>query len=204
MATRWEVAAVEALMRPRSIAIVGVSSRAGSAGHMVLANLKNNEFQGDIHLVGRNLATIEDRPCLASVDELPEGVDLAVLTVPAGAVGEAVAGCVRRKVKSAISFASGFAEMGEDERARQQEIGTLANEGRLALVGPNCLGFTNYVDPLCIGFMGFPRVKRFGPVRLLMLDNGLSSMRVKDIMPMIQKKNFTRDLAAKVGDKKRN
>ena len=163
MANRWEVAAVEALMRPRSIAIVGVSSRAGSAGHMVLANLSTNEFRGDVHLVGRNLATVEGRPCLASVDELPEGVDLAVLTVPAGAVGEAVAACVRRKVKSAISFASGFAEMGEDERARQQEIGALANEGRLALVGPNCLGFTNYVDGLCIGFMGFPRVKRFDP-----------------------------------------
>jgi acetate---CoA ligase (ADP-forming) len=163
MAPRWEVAAVEAVMRPRSIAIVGVSSRPGSAGHMVLANLKTNEFGGDVYLIGRNLTTVEGRPCLASVDELPEGVDLAVLTVPAGAVGEAVAACVRRKVKSAITFASGFAEMGEDERGRQQEIGALASAGRLALVGPNCLGFTNYVDPLCIGFMGFPRVKRYDP-----------------------------------------
>ncbi len=49
--TRWEVAAVEAVIRPRSIAIVGVSTRAGSAGHMVLANLVANEFPGDIHLV---------------------------------------------------------------------------------------------------------------------------------------------------------
>ena len=163
MAKRWEVAAVEALLRPRSIAIVGVSSRAGSAGHMVLANLATNEFQGDIHLVGRNVANVEGRACLASIDDLPENIDLAVLTVPAGAVAEAVSACVRRKVKSAITFASGFAEMGEDERGRQQEIGALANQGRLALVGPNCLGYTNCVDGLLIGFMSFPRVKRLDP-----------------------------------------
>ncbi|HXQ53308.1 MAG TPA: acetate--CoA ligase family protein [Stellaceae bacterium] len=163
MSTRWEVAAVESLVRPRSIAIVGVSSRPGSAGHMVLANLTTNQFAGDVHLVGRNLTEIEGRPCLASIDALPEGVDLAVFTLPAGGVAEAVAACVRRKVKSAITFASGFAEMGEDERARQQEIGALAREGRLALVGPNCLGYTNYVDGLLIGFMNFSRVKRFDP-----------------------------------------
>src|ERR1700722_18073722 len=107
MTTRWEVAAVEAVMRPRSIAIVGVSSRAGSAGHMVLANLVQNEFRGDIHLVGRNAATIDGRACLASIDDLPENIDLAVFTVPAGAVAESVVACVRRKVKSAITFASG-------------------------------------------------------------------------------------------------
>jgi acetate---CoA ligase (ADP-forming) len=163
MTMRWEVAAVEAVVRPRSIAIVGVSSRPGSAGHMVLANLVQNEFRGDIHLVGRNLAAVEGRACLASIDELPENIDLAVLTVPAGAVAEAVAACVRRKVKSAITFASGFAEMGEDERARQREIGAAASQGGLALVGPNCLGYTNYVDGLAIGFMSFPRVKRLDP-----------------------------------------
>jgi acetate---CoA ligase (ADP-forming) len=160
---RWEVAAAEAVVRPRSIAIVGVSQRPGSAGHMVLANLVANEYRGDIHLVGRNIASVEGRPCLTSVDDLPEGVDLAVLTVPAGAVADAVARCVRRKVKSAITFASGFAEMGEDERTRQHEIGALASEGHLALIGPNCLGYTNYVDGLLIGFMGFPRVKRLDP-----------------------------------------
>jgi acyl-CoA synthetase (NDP forming) len=159
-ATRWEVAAVEALMRPRSIAIVGMSTRPGSAGHMVLGNLTQAGFAGDIHLVGRNVAEVEGRACLASIDAMPEDVDLAVLTVPAGAVADAVVACVRRKVKSAITFASGFAEMGEDERARQREIGATAEQGRLALVGPNCLGYTNYVDGLCIGFMSFPRVKR--------------------------------------------
>ena len=162
-APRWEVAAVNSLLRPRSIAIVGVSSRPGSAGHMVLANLVANEFAGAIHLVGRNVGEVDGRACLNSVDALPENIDLAVLTVPAGAVAEAVAGCVRRKVKSAITFASGFAEMGEDERARQQEIGALATAGRLGLVGPNCLGYTNYVDGSLIGFMSFPRVKRVDP-----------------------------------------
>jgi acetate---CoA ligase (ADP-forming) len=162
-ASRWEVAAVEALLKPRSIAIIGVSSRVGSAGQMVLANLVTNEFRGEVYLVGRNIADVEGRRCLNSIEALPEHIDLAVLTVPAAAVGEAVVGCVRRKVKSAITFASGFAEVGENERACQQEIGAIANEGHLGLVGPNCLGHTNYVDGLQIGFMSFPRVKRLDP-----------------------------------------
>ncbi|HUB96457.1 MAG TPA: acetate--CoA ligase family protein [Stellaceae bacterium] len=160
-AARWDLEAVDALVRPRSIAIVGVSQRPGSAGHMVLGNLTLAGFKGDIHLVGRNISEVEGRPCLGSIDALPENVDLAVLTVPAGAVAEAVEACLRRKVKSAITFASGFAEMGEDERTRQNEIGAMAQKGHLALVGPNCLGYTNYVDGLCIGFMRFPKVPRF-------------------------------------------
>ena len=71
---------------------------------MVLANLLVNEFGGDIHLVGRNVGEVEGRPCLNSVDALPDDIDLAVLAVPAGAVAEAVSACVRRKVKSAITF----------------------------------------------------------------------------------------------------
>ena len=69
--TRWDLAAVDALVRPRSIAIVGISARAGSAGHMVLANLALAGFAGDIHLVGRNVSSVEGRPCLASIDALP-------------------------------------------------------------------------------------------------------------------------------------
>ena len=74
------------MMRPRSVAIIGMSAKAGSAGRIVLELLTNNKFQGPIHLVGRSGADIEGRKVLASVDELPEGVDLAVFTLPAAGV----------------------------------------------------------------------------------------------------------------------
>ncbi|HVG52043.1 MAG TPA: acetate--CoA ligase family protein, partial [Xanthobacteraceae bacterium] len=143
-------AAVERLMRPRSVAIVGISSKPGSAGHTALANFTVNKFAGDIYLVGRSGGEIEGRKVYSSVDELPEGVDLAVFTLPAAGVKEALEACVRRKVRAVVVFASGFAEAGN--RGAQEEIAKIAADGGIAMLGPNCLGYTNFVDGLNIGF----------------------------------------------------
>jgi acyl-CoA synthetase (NDP forming) len=139
-------------MRPRAVAIIGMSSKPGSAGHLVLGNLTLNNFGGDIHLVGRSGGDIEGRRVLPSVDDLPEGVDLAIFTLPAAAVRDAMAACVRRKVGSAVVFASGYAEAGK--QAAQDEIAAVAREGGVALLGPNCLGYTNSIDGLRINFVG--------------------------------------------------
>src|SRR4051812_15060570 len=88
--------AVAKFLRPRSIAIVGMSARAGSAGQNVLQGLKINKFQGDIHLVGRSDEPIDGRPVLKSPEELPEGIDLAVFCLPAAGVRDAVTACVKR------------------------------------------------------------------------------------------------------------
>src|SRR5258708_13719059 len=136
--------AVARFLRPRSVAIVGISSRAGSAGQVVLQSLKLNNFKGDIHLVGRSNEPIDGRPVLKSPDELPEGVDLAVFTLPAAGVREAIEACARRKVGAAMIFAAGFAEVG-DHRT-QDAVTTAARTAGLAVVGPNCLGVTNNVD----------------------------------------------------------
>ena len=77
--------AVARFLRPRSVAIIGISTRTGSAGQIILQCLKINNFQGDIHLVGRTEEPIDGRTVLKSADELPEGVDLAVFTLPAAA-----------------------------------------------------------------------------------------------------------------------
>jgi acyl-CoA synthetase (NDP forming) len=136
--------AVAKFLRPRSVAIVGISSRAGSAGQVILQSLKLNNFKGDIHLVGRSSEAIEGRPVLKSPDELPEGVDLAVFTLPAAGVREAIEACARRNVGSAMIFAAGFAEVGDN--ATQDAVTTAARTAGLAVVGPNCLGVTNNVD----------------------------------------------------------
>ena len=152
--------AVAKFLRPQSVAIVGISSRAGSAGQTILQSLKLNKFQGDIHLVGRSEEPIDGRPVLKSPEELPEGVDLAVFTLPAAGVRDAVAACVKRKVGSAMVFAAGFAEVGEQEM--QDEIAKTAREGGLAIVGPNCLGVTNNVDGIMLHMLFAREALRFG------------------------------------------
>ncbi len=136
--------AVARLLNPRSVAIVGMSTRAGSAGQIILQCLKVNDFKGDIHLVGRTDEPIDGRTVRKSADDLPEGVDLAVFALPAAAVHDAMAACARRKVGSALVFAAGFAETGD--YATQDAVAATARAAGLAICGPNCLGITNNVD----------------------------------------------------------
>ena len=151
--------AVARVMRPRSVAIVGMPQRPGSVGQINLDCLQVNEFQGDIYLVGRSTEPIGGHPCLASVDELPEGVDLAVFTLPASGIGDAVAACARRRVGAALIFAAGFAETGD--RVEQDKVSAIAREAGVAIVGPNCLGFTNNVDGLMLHMNFAARVGRY-------------------------------------------
>jgi acyl-CoA synthetase (NDP forming) len=178
--TRTSAAAINRIMRPRSVAIVGMSAKPGSAGSVVLELLDNNKFSGPIYLVGRSTADIGGRKVLASIDELPQDVDLAVLTLPAAAVREAVEGCVRRKVKAAVIFASGFAEVGSDGTGEQERIGEIARTGGLALVGPNCLGYMNFVDGFATVFFSPQPTPRLpegtrGAVAIVAQSGGLGS-----------------------------
>ena len=139
---------VARFLRPRSVAIIGISTRTGSAGQIILECLKVNGFAGDIHLVGRTDGPIDGRRVLKSADELPEGVDLAVFTLPAAAVREAMEACARRKVGAALVFAAGFAETGD--HATQDAVASTARAAGLGVVGPNCLGVTNNVDGMML------------------------------------------------------
>jgi len=144
--------AVARLLRPRSVAIVGASDDPRSIGGNVLANLKRAGFAGGLHLVSRTRAEIGGHPCVASIDELPPGLDAIVLNLPQEAVLEAVAACGRRQVNAAVVFASGFAEAGAEGRALQERLATLARESGVLVNGPNGLGFVNYVDGIPLTF----------------------------------------------------
>jgi acyl-CoA synthetase (NDP forming) len=116
----------------------------------MLKSLASFDYGGAIHLVSRNRREAFGRPCAAAIDDLPMGIDLAVLCVPRAAVAEAVAACARRRVGGAIVYASGFAETGEVGRAEQVALADLARDAGIALLGPNCLGYINHVDGIAL------------------------------------------------------
>lgn len=155
--------AIARLLRPRSVAIVGASPTPGALGAAVLQNLERAGYAGDIHLINPKRAEIGGRPCKASVDDLPMGVDCAVLAIPNAAVLESVRACARRGVGGVIIFSAGFAEGGEEGRAAQAEIARIARENNMIVEGPNCLGLVNYVDGTPLTFVQ-TQVKRTGGV----------------------------------------
>ncbi len=131
------------VMTPQSIAVVGASADVRSFGGFVLGNLKRFGYAGALHLVSRSSSEIDGHRCVKTVDELPEGIDLAVLAIPEAGVLDAVRGLAARGTHAAVLFASGYAEAGDEGRARQDELAAVAEAGGLLLVGPNCMGFTN-------------------------------------------------------------
>jgi len=144
---------LDRLLRPRSVVIVGASDKPGALGASVLANLVRNGFAGDIHLINPKRAEIGGRPCLPSVDALPQGVDAAVLAIPRVAVLDTVRALAERGVGSAVIFSAGFAEGGEEGLAEQREIGRIAAASGMVVEGPNCLGMTNFIDRIPLTFV---------------------------------------------------
>src|SRR6188472_2138658 len=84
---------MDRLLRPRSVAIVGASAKPGSLGEAVLRNLEQAQFGGELFLVNPKAGEIRGRACLASVEDLPRGVDCAVLAIPRAGVIDAVTAC---------------------------------------------------------------------------------------------------------------
>jgi len=148
--------AIGRLLNPRSVAIVGASPTPGALGANVLASLERLNFPGEIHLINPKRDEIGGRPCLRSVDDLPPGVDAAVLAIPRAAVLETMKALARRKVSGAIIFSAGFAEGGEEGLAEQREIARIAHEAGMVVEGPNCLGMINFVDGVALTFVEMP------------------------------------------------
>ena len=148
--------ALNRLLRPASIAIVGASPTLGSLGASVLGNLERMGFAGDIHLINPNRAEVSGRPCLPSARDLPMGVDCAVLAVPRAAVLDAVRDCAASGVGGVIIYAVGFAEEGPEGLAQQEDIARIAAGAGMLVEGPNCLGMVNYIDGAPLTFVETP------------------------------------------------
>lgn len=149
--TPTDAPALDRLLRARSIVIVGVSE-GRSMGRVVLMNLQRFAYAGDIHLVSRSSTRAEGLPCVASLEEVPDGVDVAVLAIPAAGMLAAVEQCGRKHFGAVVVFASGYAETGEQGRAQQDLLAQAAHRSGLLLVGPNSMGLTNYADGVPLTF----------------------------------------------------
>ena len=125
-----EPRAIGALFYPRSIAFVGASSQMGKWGHMLLTNTISGGYEGDVYLVNPRGGTIAGRHVYRSVAEIPDPVDLAVVTIPADRVLELIPEFGRKGIRNMLLITSGFGETGPRGQAAGGRSGGGRPEGR--------------------------------------------------------------------------
>ena len=140
------VAAVEHVLRPSSVAMVGASRRPGSIGAALMTNLVAGGFTGAIYPINPQAAAIDGLPAYASLRDVPEAPELAVIGVPAAHVIQVARDCGAAGVGALVVLSAGFSEVGEAGEQRQRELVAVCRTAGMRLVGPNCLGVIN-TDP---------------------------------------------------------
>ncbi|WP_375173990.1 acetate--CoA ligase family protein [Pseudooceanicola sp.] len=149
------------LYDPKSIAVIGASTRPGSFGGRTVENLVG--YDGALYPVNEKYDEIAGVRCYPSLAALPEVPDLAVLTTPAASVEGLLEDCIAAGVPAVMVYASGFSEIGTEEaRATQTRIAARAAEAGVRLLGPNCVGMLNYTSGARVSFAGCPQGRQAG------------------------------------------
>jgi acetyltransferase len=128
------------LFAPASVAVLGVSRNPAKLGHRLLENLRAGGYAGRIHPVNPTGEPILGLPTLATIEALPVGVDLALVSLPASSVPAAVQALASRRVGAVVVLSSGFGEVDDPGRDVQRGVLATAHAARMRLVGPNCMG----------------------------------------------------------------
>ena len=138
--------ALRAFFAPRAVAVVGASRRRGTIAGELFHNVLRYEFTGPVYPVNPGAGVVQSVPAYPSVEAIPGPVDLAVIAVPAAEVAAVARQCGRKGVRALVVISAGFAEIGEEGRARQDELVQICRGAGMRLIGPNCMGIVN-TDP---------------------------------------------------------
>ncbi len=150
----YEPHSLEAILAPKSVAVIGATDKAGSVGRTILWNLIRNPFGGTVFPVNPNRPSILGIKAYPSLAAVPDPVDLAVIVTPASTVPGLVGECVEASVKGAIIISAGFKEPGAAGADLERQIMEQARRGRMRIIGPNCLGVMNPLTGLNATFAG--------------------------------------------------
>jgi len=129
---------------PKAVAIIGATDKKGKVGNVIFENFRVNKergiFKGAIYPVNPKLDEIDGYKVYHSVGELPEGVDLAVISIPAKFVPATMEDIAAKGIKAVIIITGGFGELGEEGKRMERQIYETAKKNGIRVIGPNCVG----------------------------------------------------------------
>jgi acetyl-CoA synthetase (ADP-forming) len=165
------------LFYPRSVAVIGASGNPLKMGHQCMLSLKESGFPGPVFPIHPHEKQILGIQVYPSLDQVPGEVDLAILVVPANEAIPALQSCRQKGVRGAVVITAGFREI-ENPRGEelQREMATVANQGRIKIIGPNTFGMVNVHARLNASFTPIFSRLRPGPVTVVSQSGGISHL----------------------------
>ncbi len=168
---------LQTLFQPRAVALIGASTEQNKLSGRPFRFFREFGYAGNVYPVNPKYQEISGVPCFANLSDIPGEVDLAVITLPAAAVPQALEECGVKGVKAAAIISSGFAEVGGEGVRLQDELKAIASKYDIAVCGPNCSGFVYFPDRVTASFSvgldgGFPEP---GPAAFISQSGALSS-----------------------------
>jgi acetyltransferase len=162
---------LDAMFAPTSVAVIGATSRPGTVGYSVLQNLLGGKHPVKLYAVNAKHPEVLGLKSYASIRDVPEAVDLAMIATPAATVPEIIGECVDANAKSAIVLSAGFKERGAEGAALEQQVKDRLRQSSMRLIGPNCMGIMNPAIGLNATFV--KEAPRAGSVALLSQSGAL-------------------------------
>jgi len=135
---------LNALLKPRSVAVVGASAHPGKIGYTVVDNIIKSGYKGSVYPINPSSKEILGLPCFASVKDVGQPIDSAIITVPAQFVVQVIEECGQAGVKGLSIITSGFSEVGDYEL--EEKIVELAHHYNMGIIGPNIVGILSNTD----------------------------------------------------------
>lgn len=152
--------ALDAIFKPRSIAVIGASDKVGKWGHRMLFRPLQTGYDGKIYPVNPTRSEIMGLAAYPDVAAIPGDIDLAVITTPAPTVAQILKECIEKGIRGAVVITAGFAEVDGEGRRLEDEIAQVARSGDIRFVGPNCMGIWSAAGNLNLSFAQAPKKGR--------------------------------------------
>ncbi|UCG52477.1 MAG: acetate--CoA ligase family protein [Candidatus Latescibacterota bacterium] len=134
---------LDAVFKPKSIAVIGATPKRGTIGHQLLQNIFQFGFSGIVFPVNPKYESIHSIKCYPSVSSIPDPVDLAFIVIPKESVAQVAEECGEKGVGGLVILSAGFKEVGGDGLKREEELSELQRKYGFRIIGPNCMGILN-------------------------------------------------------------
>lgn len=134
---------LDGIFRPKSIAVIGASTKKGAIGREILHNLIEGEFNGKVFPVNPKATVIHSIKCYSTILDVPDAVDLAIIITPRDHVKAILEQCGEKGVKGVVTITAGFKETGEEGAKKELELVEVIKKYGMKMVGPNCFGVLN-------------------------------------------------------------